>query len=126
MKENVEHSKLIATFMGLVKEDKRFSSGRSIEASPGTFTDYDALGQGFFKYHSSWDALMPVVKKISSIWGDWDYEDERREKAEDIFYMDNMFSEFLQNDVTAILVRCIEFINWYNELILNQYENNND
>ena len=44
------------------------------------------------QYGKSWNELMPVVKEISSIFGKWDYEDESREKAEDIFYMDNMFS----------------------------------
>jgi len=66
-------------------------------------------------FEDSWDALMPLVKKCANILGSFDYEDERRQKAEDIFYMDNMFSEFLDNDLNCIVLRCVEFIEWYNE-----------
>lgn len=63
-----------------------------------------------------WDNLIALVQKIAQTFGEWDYEDERRVKAEDIFYMDNMFSEFLQNDLDAIRVRCVEFVKWFNTL----------
>jgi len=99
--EILENNKLIAEFMGekVGWQDLPIGTG-------GYYVEVF--------YHSSWDWLMPVVKKISTIFGKWDYEDENRLKAEDIFYMDNMYSEFINNDIEAVLSRCVEFIKWYN------------
>jgi hypothetical protein len=109
-----ENNRLIAEFMGQL-----FHNGNTCLPEHNRY-----IGEGnyssFFKvtdlkYHESWDWLMPVVEKVSSIFGEWDYDDERREKAEDIFYMDNMFSEFISSNIEAIYNRCIQFIEWYNE-----------
>ena len=129
MKENVEHSKLIATFMGLVKEDARFASGRSIESKPGTFTDYDALGQGWFHYHSSWDALIPVIGTMTS-----KMEALQKTMPVDEFTFlyigrpkvgKDLSNAVLHDDIETAFKCMVQNVNWYNDN-LRPYEDNND
>ena len=106
-----EENKLIAEFMGFKIQDnpnERFYNQYFTEPN-GTWGSRIEI----MHFDSSWDWLMPVVKKLTSIFSNLDYEE--REKAEDIFYIDNMFSEFLESDLKSIYERCIEFIKWYNE-----------
>jgi hypothetical protein len=110
---SLEKNIKIAEMMGFQKTNLGWFDAEEIllpiKLNSNTFDNNELL------FDKSWDWLMPVVKQIASIFGEWDYEDERRLKAEDIFYMDNMFAEFLQNDLEAIHTRCVEFITWYNE-----------
>lgn len=107
MKTTEENNRMIAEFMGAVEVRENNFKFPNLVGLP--------LQIGTIQYHSSWDWLIPVVEKISKTFGEWDYEDERRLKAEEIFYMDNMFSEFLQNDINAVFGRVVQFIEWYNE-----------
>lgn len=65
-KPNTEIDKRIATFLGLVKEDPNFKSGKSIEFVPGAFTDYDAYISGA-NYIDNAEVLLRVVDKINAI-----------------------------------------------------------
>jgi hypothetical protein len=104
----LQDNKVIAEFMGY----------KHIPDSIDNFEHYIKEGTIVFpykiKYYSDWNELMAVVKKASSIWGLWDFEDDRRLKAEAIFYMDNMYSEFINNDIDSVYSRVVEFIKWYN------------
>jgi hypothetical protein len=108
-----EKNRMIANFMGY--ETYEHTNSTAIRLTEGNEFNSIDIGHVHTKFHTSWDWLMPVVEKISSIFGEWDYEDERREEAEDIFYMDNMFSEFISADMDSIFSRCVQFIEWYNE-----------
>lgn len=67
---------------------------------------------GTINFHSSWDTLMPVVNKIHTVLKERevDYEDPFMDTVEDIFNIDNMYSEFLQNNIGAIYERCLEMV----------------
>tara|TARA_R110000851_G_scaffold117849_2_gene244859 strand:- start:605 stop:874 length:270 start_codon:yes stop_codon:yes gene_type:complete len=67
MKDN----KLIAEFMGVYSEEKGY--------------DYSKIGNKGVYYHTSWDWLMPVVKRIvRDVELDVGYEDEYREHLMDV------------------------------------------
>jgi hypothetical protein len=110
--ETVEDQKLIAQLMGLVKVDDNYSSGRSIEYKPGAFVDYEAMGEGWLKYHSDWNALMPALKKCKDIGFSYDFEHKVYIAYEDHFHPDYTLSEFLQNDIEALHGRVVAFIKW--------------
>jgi len=99
-----DNNKLIAEFMEYADLGTK-----------GDFYRRDNKCYSYLKYHKSWDWLMPVVRKCSDIGGMYDYDTPERDKFEDIFYMDNMFSEFLQMDIETIYIRVVEFIKQYNK-----------
>ena len=117
-----ENNKLIAEFMGLVTQDEKFTSGRSIECTKGTFTDYEAIGKGWLHYHTSWDWLMPVVEKIESN-KDVDMVELQynSDSGYEVIITIDSEDEFARNHCTesdrikATYKAEIEFINWYNE-----------
>ncbi len=84
-KPSTETDKLIATFLGLVKEDPNFKSGKSIEFVPGTFTDYDAYISGA-NYIDDAKTLLSVVDKINAI------TDETMAFVFRVFIFPNQFS----------------------------------
>ena len=103
-----DQNKLIAEFMGMQHTDIGwYDNEETLQLQNNTFDE--------LKYHTSWDWLMPVVRKCSDIGGMYDYDTPERDKFEDIFYMDNMFSEFLQMDIEAVYIRVVEFIKQYNK-----------
>lgn len=61
--EILEGNKLIAEFMGAEKVDKHPQSKSTVVTFKlGKTTIVSSLGN--FKFHSSWDWLMPIVEKI--------------------------------------------------------------
>ena len=86
----------------------------------GEYKDYSFDDEMPFGMHNSWEWLMPVLKKCGDIGGSYEYETTGRNKFEDIFYIDNMWSEFMQGDIRSVYERVVEFVIWYNE------ENRND
>src|SRR5688500_16214641 len=70
--KTLEGNKLIAKFMGqpTTAEQVNFSADR---------TAISRTVDRHFKYHSSWDWLMPVVEKISRITIEWENSDDRTE-----------------------------------------------
>jgi hypothetical protein len=64
----MENNKLIAEFMGLVKEDTTYTSGKSVDLDNETSIDLNtAVKNELLKYHTSWDWLMPVVMQIKEV-----------------------------------------------------------
>lgn len=83
------------------------------KAIPVTLSGFN---ERFCKYHSSWDWLMPVVKKAWGITSEFQYDDkEYLYITEEIFYPDSTLSEFMNNNITDIWRRVVEFIKWYNK-----------
>ena len=60
------------------------------------------------KYHSSWDWLMPVVRKCSSL--NWEMFTKDKEVLE------NRSALFYNNDIVGVYEMVVEFIKWYNSL----------
>jgi len=56
---------------------------------------------GYFKYHMSWDWLMPVAKKCIE-----SYHDNRQD----------IYSALDKVDMPKLWTACYEFIKWYNAL----------
>ena len=92
----MKSNKLIAEFMGGVlssvpnlinlpqtRGDANIYSVKGSEVLPNGTYSVHRLSE--LKYHSSWDWLMPVVKRIvSDVELDIDYEDEYREHLMDV------------------------------------------
>lgn len=105
MQKVEENNKLIAEFMGL---DKQL-----------TFMEHPQTGEYIpieeAKFHSSWDWLTPVIKKCHDIGTAFEWEAPESNEFEDIFYLDGMIYEFMQNDIESVHTRAVNFIKWYNE-----------
>jgi hypothetical protein len=106
-KEIIEGNKLIAEFMGVGKEYKF----KNILA-----TDY----------HNSWDWLMPVVDKISSLGYTVVIEFHQNPELCNISIQDNETYEYIANDcedfdytidsnIHMVWFEIVNFIKWYNE-----------
>ena len=77
----MKSNKLIAEFMGMTYGDPNDDSVMIKMTSQGN----KVVPIESMKYHSSWDWLMPVVKRIvSDVELDIDYEDEYREHLMDV------------------------------------------
>jgi hypothetical protein len=111
-KQEVNSSKLIAQFMGYsINEDKDWVSLLHVKG---------------FDYSSSWDSLMPVIRKINGMGKGYQFTIfktyvsctvERGGK----FYKDFSFShaEYIteeQSDITAAYNLVVKFIEWYNQI----------
>ena len=102
-KEIIEGNKLIAEFMGKtiypVRGTKEFKKWK------GTPCDYEYFE---VKYHSSWDWLMPVCKKINeSVIGitlDGSFAPVYR-----------MLKGLTEINIEATWLAVVEFIKWYNQ-----------
>ena len=57
-----EGNKIIGEFMGYVMYDKRYPRNHGIGAPEAEVRDMIIQKA---KYHSSWDALMPVINKVN-------------------------------------------------------------
>lgn len=104
MKENevIEGNKLIAEFMGILE-----SSGTTLSES-GIIVSakgYDYRGEFLLldelRYNTSWDWLMPVVKKCAEI---------NKVRITD----DLSVSIFVHNYIEIVWSAAVNFIKWYN------------
>jgi hypothetical protein len=59
-----------------------------------------------FKYHSSWDDLMPVIRKIWNLDCQHDRQDQHFNEMQNILPLAEMYSAYMS---------CVRFIQWYNE-----------
>lgn len=105
--KTTESNKLIAEFMGA-----RFRHLENIDVHQYNFgrTDGSWKTNKDMKYHSSWDWLMPVVRKIVELCCD--------ETNDDLFESD-YYTSILETVSLAIIEDAykvvVEFIKWYNE-----------
>ena len=83
-----ESNKIIAEFMG--KDD--LYKGMS-----------DARAKRIYKYHTSWDWLMPVVQKC--------FDTQQPEEGQHYFINESL----LTMDIGVVYDRVVEFINQYNK-----------
>lgn len=95
----VENNKLIAEFMGMELMNRT----------------HEGWQPSRFNFHNSWDSLFPVITKCKDIAEPFDFASDEYYQYEDIFSIDNMFSEFLAGDIKGIYSRVVEFIQWYNK-----------
>jgi hypothetical protein len=128
-------NKLVAVFMGgyLISDLKHevphgFKSEIVIQdwKEPMGMPNWVSLDLGHFDYHSSWDWLMPVIRKINGMGKEYQFTIfktyvsctvERGGK----FYKDFSFShaEYIteeQSDITAAYNLVVKFIEWYNQI----------
>lgn len=103
--EILEGNKLIAEFMGL----KIHKNGMCDNPTNKTLS----LG---LQYHSSWDWLMPVWKKL----GNLIYEIRRHVSSEDYKRVEiitiNVLKAFLKVEINSVFNWIVEGIKWYNQL----------
>lgn len=117
MKTIEEKNRLIAEFMGYETQDG--SSVLSIPRVDYFIEDIGWVREDNLKFHTSWDWLMPVVKKVSKFTDEQvimnvDYKHNR---SECLMYYGGRFhphissEELIDNTYNAV----VQFIEWYNE-----------
>jgi hypothetical protein len=125
--EIIEGNKLIAEFMDYEHDDNdedsvtyccdhlvNISEVAHWESSIDDWTSW--LRADEMKFHSSWDWLMPVFKKIWESIDQFQYDDEPYLYiTEEIFHPDYLLSDFINNNIEGVWNRCVEFIKWYNK-----------
>ena len=103
MKDN----KLIAEFMGAVGTPKYNPTEWDVYITGCLdVASDDEKAQHFYtpdemKYHTSWDWLMPVVQKVSSL-------------CDEPYELDNMKHALLTGDIESVYDDVVEFIKEYN------------
>lgn len=114
-KEVIEGNHLIAFFMG-AKEHDEFSGhplldlGEFIKTTPFQEPGVWILGDGQVKYHSSWDWIMPVIKKIAII-----VSDKLADNYSDAKSRWTPIANELQNcNIENVWFCVVKFIEWYN------------
>lgn len=87
--ETIKGNMVIARYMGTPEEELFFPDGKTRN----------------FRYHMSWDALMPVVEKcVSSM-------------EINTYHYDQIHDALWSCNIDAIYDAVVEFLNWYNEEI---------
>jgi hypothetical protein len=107
--ETTQNNKLIAEFMGWTLDDKDLNSYRKLN---NNMFKYSLLSN--FKYHTDWNWLMEVVKKIEELGNDvlitTNYIQIAFDEGEQFIVM-----EHFNIKITSVYDACIKFIKWYNE-----------
>jgi hypothetical protein len=98
-----ESNKLIAEFMGYVNTTPTDKDFNIYENSDGKMLEAMSM-----KYHSSWDWLMPVWKKVVDI-GDNIGSEVRN------VYFTNIKHGLYVCDINVVFKAVVEFIEWYNK-----------
>lgn len=101
--EIIVNNKLIAEFMDSITLDGNGNSKEDINS---------------FKYHKSWDWLMPVVDKIENLGNcqiDISFEWCRICYKGGLFEIDTRNHIKANTKIEAVYFACIEFIKWYND-----------
>ena len=111
MNETYKNNGLIAEFMGAVwKQDDYGDWGYYC----GNFPHYNHMqSKGALEYHSSWNWLMPVVKKIADLLLNKDWED-LQEAAKRWKPIANELQNVSKDNIYFCVVK---FIEWYNKTL---------
>ena len=106
-----ENNKLIAEFMGVTPNNNGWYDGLELQRIGLPFA-FGAMGNGTseLKFNTSWDWLMPVLKKIDS------YANEVMSIDDFDNYRDNyrMINSPTHYNIDCIYKQVVEFIKWYN------------
>lgn len=110
---NDDNNKLIAGFMGVITKEKNWYNGQELKKAGFPFSP-GLMGNGTddLKCHSSWDWLIPVIKKIHKTIGVKLIDNCTTEEWNIYKTIDNL--SFYQ-DIDSIYFYVVEFINWYNK-----------
>lgn len=114
----IADNRSIAEFMGCKVDDDGFPY-LDVELENGVVKMYP---YGDLRYHTSWDALMPVVEKIEGLGSN----DEERynvlielDIAEITVYVDGEITKQFEcmgaTKIDAVYQAVIQFIEWYNQ-----------
>ena len=120
--EILEGNKLIAKFME-IEIKTNFNNLFYYSNQPYYYVDGKSREEvldkasSYFKYHISWDWLIPVVEKIEI------QSKELFEAYEDVIIngcgcgistKDDMISIAATSKIEAVYIACVEYIKWYN------------
>lgn len=100
MDNTLENNKIIAEFMGI---EFMQSKSRYILNTVEQFSNSEILGT--FKFKSSWDWLMPVVKKCLI--------GEAETNRPDL--VSNIYESLVNLEINLVYKDIVEFIKWYNQ-----------
>ena len=101
MKTIKEKNVMIAEFMGYkwLDDDKMWKSG---EYPRCRYMD------GYLEYHTSWEWLMPVVKKCKNLLSN-------PKDANDIYILRDLEETVFSCEINIAYDGVVKFINWYNK-----------
>lgn len=97
--ETLESNKLIADFMGYKWPSTDLYSDKEVKEI--THSEIKKLN-----YHSSWDWLMPVIKKIENI---------NHDSAVILEEQGKVLLLPIYSEINKVWCAVVEFIKWYNE-----------
>jgi hypothetical protein len=94
-----------------MKEDEIFEGNKLIAEYMGYTEQYDEHGiWQRARYNSSWDWLMPVIRKI------FDFDDINEHKESSGWYAYyGLETSITIVDIEWSFLNCVNFIKWYNE-----------
>ena len=110
--------KLIAEFMGFRPESENDDRYHGMPESPYKYdVDHYKMQTTYtpenMKYDTSWDWLMPVLKKCWESVSEFQYDSEDYEHiTEEIFHPDYSLSELMHGDINAVCNRVVKFIKY--------------
>lgn len=135
-KDIASNNNLIANFMGgYIVEERDYEMPHGSQSSVSVNKWIKPIGVpswasfadiGHFEYHSSWDWLMPVIRKINGMGKEFQFTIFKTYVSCTVekggkFYKDFSFShaEYIteeQSDITAAFNLVIKFIEWHNQI----------
>ena len=104
MKNIVENNKLIAEFLGEIKQPFEFPQFGYINIM-GDWKDTFFDNQ--LKFHTDWNWLMKVVEKC--LVGEAEYDEDEAKKA-----IHEIYESLCNINITSVYNACVKFIKWYN------------
>ena len=122
-----ENNKLIAEFMG-----EKFTDGSGVVQGLNykLIEKKHGKGNNGFRFHTSWDWLMPVVEKINNSFVEYEHNDKGivngLVKGKDGEWVDDRINRVhnavLQFNIDITYQAVVEFIKWHN---LNKHNEHN-
>lgn len=108
--EIIEGNKLIALFMGYKETIVHTLSGKP--SYPAIQFEYEHIAVSNLayegKYHTSWDSLIPVYKKLKGIL-------KQLNTDESSYFSDRLSNALLRVDISLLQEVIVDVIKWYNQ-----------